>query len=130
MGSLSEVQNEEGYCMKKFSIRTAGRVLFLSLIAITFPAFGQSSARADEVTISGSTTGTVSGIPRLTFAGSPNFTVTTTLGVASVIGPNNNLGIFTLSIAGLDQEQSVAGSFTLNITFTGPAGIAGGQGRS
>lgn len=116
--------------MEKFSIRTAGRALFLSLIAITFLAFGQSSARADEVTISGSTTGTVSGIPRLTFTGSPNFTVTTTLGVASLIGLNNNLGTFTLNIAGLDQAQSVAGSFTLNITFTGPAGIAGGQGHS
>lgn len=116
--------------VNKFIIRTAGRSFFLSLIAITFLAFGPSSARADEVTISGSTTGTVSGIPRLTFTGSPNFTVTTTLGVASLIGLNNNLGTFTLSIAGLDQAQSVAGSFTLNITFTGPGGIAGGQGRS
>jgi hypothetical protein len=78
--------------MKKFSIRTAVRLLFLSLIAITFLAFGQSSARADEATIFGSTAGTVSGIPRLTFTGSPNFTVTTTLGVGSLIGLNNNLG--------------------------------------
>src|SRR5690348_4738594 len=115
--------------MKRF-IRTPGRSLFLSLIAITFLAFGQSTARADEVTISGSTTGTVSGVPRLTFNGSPNFTVTTALGVASLIGLNNNLGTFTLSIAGLGQAESVAGSFTLNITFTGPAGIAGGQDRS
>jgi hypothetical protein len=49
--------------MNKFGIRTAGRSLFLSLIAITFLTFGQSSARADEVTISGSTTGTVTAIP-------------------------------------------------------------------
>lgn len=116
--------------MKKFSIRTAGRSLFLSLIAITFLAFGQPSARADEVTISGSTTGTVSGIPRLTFTGSPGFTGTTTMGIGSLIGLNNNLGTFSLSIAGLGQAQSVAGSFTLNITFTGPSGIADGQGRS
>lgn len=116
--------------MKKFSIRTAGRSLFLSLIAITFLAFGQSSARADEVTISGSTTGTVTGIARLTFTGSPNFTVTTTQGVGTLIGLNNNLGTFTLSIAGLGQAQSVAGSFTVNITFTAPAGIAGGQSLS
>ena len=115
--------------MKKF-IRTAGRSLFLSLMAITFLAFGQSSARADEVTVSGSTTGTVSGIPRLTFNGSPGFTVTTAQGVATLIGPNNNLGTFTLTIAGLDQAQSVAGSFTLNITFTGPTGIVGGQGQT
>ena len=116
--------------MKKFSIRTAGKSLFLSLIAITLIAFGQSSARADEVTISGTTTGTVTGIPRLTFTGSPNFTATTTQGVATLIGLNNNLGTFSLSIAGLGQAQSVAGSFTVNITFTAPAGIAGGQGRS
>ena len=118
------------YCMKKWDLRAARRSLFVSLLAITFLVLGQSSARADEVTISGSTTGTVSGIPRLTFTGSPNFTVTTTLGVATLIGLNNNLGTFSLSIAGLGQAQSVAGSFTLNITFTGPAGIAGGQGRS
>jgi len=116
--------------MKKWSIRAAHRSLFLILVAITLLALGQSPARADEVTISGSTTGTVTGIPRLTFTGSPNFTSTTTLGVGSIIGLNNNLGTFTLSIAGLGQAQSVAGSFTLNITFTGPAGIAGGQGRS
>jgi len=116
--------------MNKFSIRAVGRSLFLSLIAITFLAFGQSSARADEVTISGSTTGTVSGIPRLTFTGSPGFTVTTTLGVGSLIGLNNNLGTFTLNIAGLGQAQSVAGSFALNIMFTGPVGVAGGQDRS
>ena len=116
--------------MKKFSIRTAGKSLFLSVIAITSLAFGQSLARADEVTISGSTTGTVSGIPRLTFTGSPNFNGTTTLGVGTLIGPNNNLGTFTLTIADLGQAESVAGSFTLNITFTGPAGTVGGQGRS
>ena len=116
--------------MNKFGIRTAGRSLFLSLIAISFLAFGQSSARADEVTISGSTTGTVTGIPRLTFTGAPSFTVTTTQGVGSLIGLNNNLGTFTLSIAGLGQAQSVAGSFIVNIMFTGPAGIDGGQGRS
>jgi PEP-CTERM motif len=116
--------------MKKRGIRTARRSLFLSLTAMTFLAFGQSSARGDEVTISGSTTGTVTGIPRLTFTGNPNFTGTTTLGVGSLIGLNNNLGTFILSIAGLGQAQSVAGSFTLNVTFTGPAGIAGGQGRS
>jgi len=116
--------------MKKFSVRTGGRSLFLLLIAISFLAFGQSSARADEVTIFGSTTGTVIGIPRLTFTGAPNFIVTTTQGVGSLIGLNNNLGTFILSIAGLDQAQSVAGSFTVNITFTGPVGIDGGQGRS
>ena len=100
--------------MKKFSIRTAGKSLFLSLIAITFLAFGQSSARADEVTISGSTTGTVTGIPRLTFTGSPNFTAATTQGVATLIGLNNNLGTFSLSIAGLGQAQS--GSTQSSIT--------------
>jgi PEP-CTERM motif len=113
--------------MKKWGIRTARRSLFLSLTAMTFLALGQSSARADEVTISGSTTGTVTGIPQLTFTGNANFTATTTLGVGSLSGLVNNLGTFILSSG---PAQSVVGSFTLNVTFTVPAGIAGGQGRS
>ena len=112
--------------MQKCSIRTAGRSLFLSLTAITILALGQSSARADEVTISGSATGTVTGIPQLTFTGNPNFSVTTTMGAGSLLSVNG-LGTFILSIA---PPQSVAGSFTLNVTFTAPAGIVGGQSRS
>src|SRR3954467_1403569 len=82
-------------------------------------------ARADEVTLVGSTTGTVTGVPQLTFSGN-NFTGTTALGVGSLAGVNS-LGSFFLST---DTLQPLSGSFTLNITFAAPAGIAGGQSAS
>jgi hypothetical protein len=87
---------------------------------------GHGEARADEVTISGSTTGVVTGVPQLTFAGNPFFTNTTALGIGALSGANN-LGTFSLSTAPL---QPVAGTFTLNVTFTSPTGIAGGQGTT
>jgi PEP-CTERM motif len=111
--------------MKKFGIRTAGRSLFLCLLALTFMALAQSQARADEVTVSGSTTGSVSGVPQLSFTGN-NFTGTTSLGIGSLSGANS-LGSFFLST---DTTQPLSGSFTLNVTFTAPAGIAGGQGST
>ena len=58
--------------MSKFGIRTSGRALFLCLVALAFIAIGSGEARADEVTISGSTTGVVSGVPQLTFTGTPS----------------------------------------------------------
>ena len=111
--------------MSKFGIRTAGRSLFLCLLALTFMALAQSRARADEVTLSGSTTGVVTGVPQLTFAGN-TFTGTTALGVGSLSGANS-LGSFFLSTA---PTQALSGSFTLNVTFTAPAGITGGQGST
>ena len=98
----------------------------LVLTAATIAVFtlSQGVARADEVTISGSTTGTVLGVPQLSFAGNSGFTGTTALGIGSLSGPNN-LGTFSLNT---DTLQAVAGTFTLNVTFTGPAGINGGQG--
>ena len=97
----------------------------LSLLAIAFIAFAQGEARADEVTISGSTTGTVTGVPQLTFSGN-NFTGTTALGIGS-LSDTNALGTFFLST---DTLQPLAGTFTLDITFTAPTGIAGGQGAT
>lgn len=111
--------------MKKFGLRTAGRSLFLCLLVLGFTALAGTEARADEVTISGSTTGTVSGVPQLTFTGN-NFTGTTALGVGSLSG-SNSLGSFFLSTA---PTQALNGSFTLNVTFTMPTGIVGGQGTS
>ena len=112
--------------MEKFGIRTAGRSLFLCLVALAFLTLAQSEARADEVTISGSTTGSVAGVPQLTFSGNANFTGTTALGVGSLSG-SNSLGSFFLSTA---PTQSLSGSFTLNVTFTAPTGITGGQGTT
>lgn len=100
--------------------------LALSIAAIAFFTLAQGVARADEVTITGSTTGVVSGVPQLTFTGNANFTGTTSLGIGSLSGPNS-LGSFFLSTA---PSQLVAGSFTLNVTFSVPSGIAGGQGAT
>jgi hypothetical protein len=97
--------------------------LGIALVAVMTLSHGV--ARADEVTVSGSTTGIVTGVPQLTFAGNA-FTGTTALGVGSLSGANR-LGTFTLATAPL---QAVAGNFTLNVTFTVPSGIAGGQGTS
>ncbi len=98
-------------------------------IAITFAGvliLAQGQARADEVTISGFTTGTVTGVPQLSFTGNSAFTNTTFLGIGSLSGANN-LGAFFLSTA---PGQLVAGTFTLNVTFTSPTGINGGQGTT
>jgi len=111
--------------MKKFGVRTAGRSLFLCLLVFGFVALAHTEARADEVTISGSTTGVVTGVPQLTFAGN-SFTGTTALGFGALSG-SNNLGTFTLNTGPL---QAVAGTFTLNVNFTVPTGINGGQGSS
>ena len=84
-----------------------------------------SSARADEVTISGSTAGATS-VPFLGFTGS-QFTGTTALGIGSLSGPNS-LG--QLSLATAPAAELIGGIFQLNITFTAPTGIAGGQGAN
>jgi hypothetical protein len=96
----------------------------LALVAVFILGASHGYAKADEVTITGSTTGAVTGIPQLTFTGNPNFTGTTALGIGSLSGPNS-LGSFSLSTANL---QALSGTFTLNLTFVVPAGINGGQG--
>jgi hypothetical protein len=100
--------------------------LALAIAAIAVLTLSEGVARADEVTISGSTTGSVTGVPQLTFAGNSNFTGTTALGIGSLSGPNS-LGTFFLSTS---PTQLVAGTFTLNVTFTSPTGINGGQGAT
>jgi hypothetical protein len=97
----------------------------LTLFALAFIVMAQGEVRADEVTISGSTTGVVTGVPQLTFAGN-NFTGTTSLGIGSLSG-SNSLGSFFLNTS---SQQLVSGTFTLDITFTVQSGIAGGQGAT
>src|SRR3954447_15025283 len=94
------------------------RLAFAALILIAL----QAATRADEVTVAGSSTGTVTGVAPLTFTGNV-FTGTTALGIGSLSG-TNNLGTVSLNTAPL---QLLAGTFTLNITFTAPSGISGGQ---
>jgi hypothetical protein len=98
----------------------------LGLVVLVILGASHGSARADEVTITGQTTGTVTGVPQLTFTGNSNFTGTTALGIGSLSG-SNSLGTFFLSTADL---QPLSGSFTLNLTFFVPAGISGGQGTT
>jgi hypothetical protein len=91
-----------------------------------FAIFGAAQvAKADPVTVSGTSTGTITGTAAsfLSFTGN-SFTATTAGGVGSFSGVDR-IGTFTLlSTAG---ETPVSGTFTLNLTFTAPAGINGGQ---
>jgi PEP-CTERM motif len=111
--------------MKTFVGSTFLKSILLSVLALIIVGVSHSTARADEVTISGNTTGTVVGIPQLTFVGN-TFTGTTVLGIGSLSGVNN-LGTFSLATA---PTQALSGSFTLNVTFTAPLGINGGQSRT
>lgn len=96
----------------------------LAVATIAVLTLSQGVARADEVTISGFTTGTVTGIPQLTFTGNTSFTGTTAAGFLSLSGVNS-LGSFFLAPGDLQRIEDTP--FTLNITFTSPTGISGGQ---
>jgi hypothetical protein len=100
------------------------KCVLVGLASLVIIGASHSIARADEVTISGSTTGSVTGVPQLTFTGNAAFVGTTALGTGSLSGPNS-LGSLFLSTSAL---QPLAGTFTLNLTFTLPSGINGGQG--
>jgi len=110
----------------KFNKTTLLKSLSISFALVCVLVLAQGQARADEVTISGSTTGTVIGVPQLTFTGNPSFTNTTVLGIGALSGANN-LGTFTLAT---NPAQVLAGSFNLVVTFVAPAGISGGQGTT
>src|SRR5687767_4346091 len=99
------------------------RGVAFSMALLVILGVTHSSARADEVTISGSTTGATS-VPFLGFTGN-QFTGTTALGIGSLSGVNS-LGQLSLETA--PGAELVGGIFQLNITFTAPTGIAGGQG--
>ena len=101
------------------------KTLSLGIALLAVLTLSQGVARADEVTVTGSTTGVVSGVPQLTFTGNANFTGTTALGIGSFSGPNS-LGSFFLS-TDPGGPVLVAGTFTLNVTFSVPTGIAGGN---
>ena len=108
--------------MKLFwgTIRTVAFGFGLLLIV----GIGGSAARADEVTLSGSTT-FLNSAPFVTFT-SNTFTGTTALGIGSLSGANS-LGTFSLATG---ATQITGGAFQLDITFTSPTGIAGGQGAT
>jgi hypothetical protein len=99
--------------------------LALGIAAIAFLTLAQGEARADEITIAGSTTGSFTGTTTgLTFVGN-SFSVTTEDGIAGLSG-TDRLGTFHQD----PNAGPLSGTFTLNITFTLPTGIAGGQGAT
>jgi hypothetical protein len=121
--------------MKKFGIRTAGRSLFLCLLVLGVIALAQGVARADEVFIAGNTNGCfgagctpgdTASIPGLSYSDSV-FAGTTANGFRALGGNANpgfnlnNLGSFTLSTA----PNTFNTTFTLQVNFTAPQGIAG-----
>lgn len=96
--------------------------LAISIAIIAIFTFGQSTARADEVTIAGNTSGNFTGLtPGLSFAGN-SFSVTTQGGFAA-LSDIQRLGTFTQ----LANQGPLNGNFTLTINFTLPTGIAGGS---
>lgn len=103
-------------------IWTALRTVAFALGLLLIVGIGGSSARADEVTLSGSTT-FINSAPFVTFTGN-TFTGTTALSIGSLSGANS-LGTFSLATG---ATQLTGGNFQMDITFTSPTGITGGQG--
>jgi hypothetical protein len=125
--------------------RLSARTFFAALAVACLTALCSASARADEVTIAGTTAGgftdatnanTGSTLMGLSYVNA-SFNVTTSGGSASLNGspatPSsgtnlNNLGSFYLAPPPAGTFDNYTGShFTLQITFTAPAGISGGQ---
>lgn len=99
--------------------------ILLGLAVLVIVGASHSTARADEVTIAGSSSGAITGVSQLTFTGN-TFTGTTALGIGALSG-SNRLGTFSLATSDL---QPLTGAFALNLTFTLPGGINGGQGAT
>src|SRR3989442_12383909 len=110
--------------MKRSIGSTFLKSIFLGLLALVIVGVSQKAARAAEVTISGSTTGTITAATQLTFTGNALFTGTTALGIGSLSGPNS-LGSFFLTTA---PTPALAATSTWTITFPAPSGTTGGQG--
>ncbi|HEX5703195.1 MAG TPA: PEP-CTERM sorting domain-containing protein [Pyrinomonadaceae bacterium] len=101
------------------------RGVAFSMAMLVIVGASHTAARADEVTVSGSTTGAITA-PNVLFTGSEFFTGTTALGLGSLSGVNS-LGSFFVNTG---QLSATGGLFQLNITFTTPTGILGGQGAT
>jgi hypothetical protein len=103
------------------SVRVSFKWLFPFLVG-AFLALSPTQAKADEITVAGSTTGSFTGSgdfssSGLIFAGNP-FSQTTSGGFASIVLGAVSLGATALS--------SYNGSFSLDVTFTQPSIITGG----
>jgi hypothetical protein len=116
--------------------RSARRLLLSCLLAVAFITLARGEAKADEVFIAGNTAGCFGAgcapMPNATFLGlsysNSTFSGTTAGGFLGIGGnPNpganvDNLGSFTLSTAPNTYDGQ---TFTLQVTFTAPQGIAG-----
>jgi len=103
------------------SVRASFKWLFPFLVG-AFLALSPTQAKADEITVAGTTAGSFSGTgdflsTGLTFAGS-SFNQTTSGGFASIVLGSLSLGPTALS--------SYNGNFSLDVTFTLPSIITGG----
>jgi len=105
------------------SIFSLLKTITMALAVVAVMTLSHGMAKADEVTVAGSATGLVIGVTQLTFAGNA-FTGTTALGIGSLSG-TNRLGTFTLATN--PTPIAASGTFNLQITFTAPPGINGGQ---
>src|SRR6185436_9647394 len=114
---LKRIQNK-GKTMKR-TFRNFFKLALLSLAALVLIGATHQTARADEVTLTGSTAGAITA-PGLIFTPTANFNGTTALGIGSLSGPNS-LGSFFVATGPL---QLTGGLFQLDITFTAPTGIA------
>ena len=113
--------------MKNFAVSFKSLAMGIVLFAI----FGAAqAAKADPLTVTGVSSGTITGTVAqfLTFT-SNTFTATTTEGANGVgaFSGADRLGTFTLSST--IGDTPVSGTFTLNLTFTSPTGIINGQTR-
>ena len=114
---------KEGKSLVNTRILRLVKSFLTGLAALLIVGATHTAVRADELTLTGSTTGIVTDVPQLIFTGNPSFTSTTATGIGALSGPNS-LGSFFLSP---DTANRVFGHFELNILFTSPTGIAGGQ---
>lgn len=97
----------------------------LWLLAFAVLALGATQARADEVTVAGTTDGCFSAtcpgtnpLGGLTFTGTSFGPITTVGGFAAV----SDLGTFSLNNTAYNYTGS---TFTLDVTFTMPSGVSG-----
>lgn len=108
--------------------------LILSLALVAFVAFGHGTARADEITVGGTTQGSFDGNAfsnTATYLGltynNSSFNGTTAngflgIGNAPATPNNDNLGSFALNT---NNATYTGQTFNLHITFTAPTGIVG-----
>lgn len=115
--------------MKNFATMLKPFAMSIALLAII--AAGQTIAKADPVTVSGTSSGTITGTAAnfLSFTGN-TFTATTAftdggLSQGGAFSGVNRIGTFTL--ASVPGQALVNGAFTLQLTLTTPSGINGGQ---